>query len=106
MSSTSCPYCQYIIPANPKVLMYSHLTLILCSLSYEINKTQIDDLIREYQKQNDGLPNLEMIVYGKAHLLFTKYCPLKKLIKKKINKRLTVFLIILIIASTNSVAIT
>ena len=48
------------------------------TLSYEINKTQIDDLIREYQKQNDGLPNLEMIVYGKAHLLFTKYCPLKK----------------------------
>ena len=42
------------------------------------NKTQIEDLINEYQKQNDGLPNLEMIVYGKAHLLFTKYCPLKK----------------------------
>lgn len=48
------------------------------TLSYEMNKSQIDSLIAEYQKQNDGLPNLEMIVYGKAHLLFTKYCPLKK----------------------------
>lgn len=48
------------------------------TLSYEMNKTQIDSLIEEYEKQNNGLPNLEMIVYGKAHLLFTKYCPLKK----------------------------
>ena len=48
------------------------------TLSYEMNKSQIEALINEYQKQNDGLPNLEMIVYGKAHLLFTKYCPLKK----------------------------
>ena len=48
------------------------------TLSYEMNKNQIDDLINEYVKHNDGLPNLEMIVYGKAHLLFTKYCPLKK----------------------------
>ena len=48
------------------------------TLSYEMNKSQIEALISEYQKQNDGLPNLEMIVYGKAHLLFTKYCPLKK----------------------------
>ena len=48
------------------------------TLSYEMNKNQIEDLINEYVKQNDGLPNLEMIVYGKAHLLFTKYCPLKK----------------------------
>ena len=48
------------------------------TLSYEMNKTQIDDLINEYNKQNGGMPNLEMIVYGKAHLLFTKYCPLKK----------------------------
>lgn len=48
------------------------------TLSYEINKNQIDMLIDEYQKQNNGLPNLEMIVYGHSHLLFTKYCPLKK----------------------------
>ena len=32
-----------------------------------------------YQEENDGYPALEMIVYGKAPLLFTKYCPLKKM---------------------------
>ncbi len=29
-------------------------------------------------KKNDGYPALEMIVYGKAPMLFTKYCPLEK----------------------------
>ena len=48
------------------------------TLSYEINKTQIQDLIQQYKNKNNGYPNLEMIVYGKSHLLFTKYCPLKK----------------------------
>lgn len=49
------------------------------TLSYELNKKDIDDLIKSYYNENNGYPNLEMIVYGKAHLLFTKYCPLKKL---------------------------
>ena len=49
------------------------------TLSYELNKTQIDDLTSAYYKENDGYPALEMIVYGKAPLLFTKYCPLKKM---------------------------
>ncbi len=48
------------------------------TLSHEMNKTQILQLIENYKKQNDGLPNLELIVYGHTHLLFTKYCPLKK----------------------------
>lgn len=49
------------------------------TLSYEMNKKEIDDLINNYKKANDGLPNLEMIVYGHTHLLYTKYCPLKKM---------------------------
>lgn len=48
------------------------------TLSHEMNKQQIEDLISNYQKNYGGLPNLEMIVYGRADLLFTKYCPLKK----------------------------
>ena len=43
-----------------------------------MNKKQIKQLIQSYYEQNDGYPNLEMIVYGRADLLFTKYCPLKK----------------------------
>ena len=49
------------------------------TLSYELNKKQIRDLIEAYYKKNDGYPALEMIVYGKAPLMFTKYCPLEKM---------------------------
>ncbi|HAS74450.1 MAG TPA: peptidase U32 [Clostridiales bacterium UBA8960] len=49
------------------------------TLSYELNKNQIDDLISAYYKENDGHPALEMIVYGRAPLMFTKYCPLEKM---------------------------
>lgn len=49
------------------------------TLSYELNRKQIHDLINAYRAENDGYPALEMIVYGRAPLLFTKYCPLKKM---------------------------
>lgn len=49
------------------------------TLSYELNKDQINDLINSYYEKNDGYPSLEMIVYGRAPLMFTKYCPLKKM---------------------------
>lgn len=46
-------------------------------LSYEMNLYQINDLITDYNKYIGGNPNLEMIVYGKAPMMFTTYCPLK-----------------------------
>ena len=49
------------------------------TLSYELNRHQIRDLISAYEEANGGSPALEMIVYGRAPLLFTKYCPLKKM---------------------------
>ncbi|MDO4744998.1 MAG: DUF3656 domain-containing protein [Bacillota bacterium] len=49
------------------------------TLSYELNKKQIRDMIDAYYEENGGYPSLEMIVYGRAPLLFTKYCPLKKM---------------------------
>jgi len=49
------------------------------TLSYELNKRQIEDLIYAYHEENDGYPALEMIVYGKAPLMFSRYCPLKKM---------------------------
>lgn len=48
------------------------------TISYELNKKQIGDMIDAYYRANDGYPALEMIVYGRAPLMFTKYCPLKK----------------------------
>ncbi len=49
------------------------------TLSYELNKKQIDDMLNKYYADNEGYPSLEMIVYGRAPLMFTKYCPLKKM---------------------------
>lgn len=49
------------------------------TLSYELNKRQTEDLIQAYLRENNGYPSLEMIVYGRAPLMFTKYCPLKKM---------------------------
>ncbi len=49
------------------------------TLSYELNKKQIKALIDAYAEANGGYPALEMIVYGRAPLMFTKYCPLKKM---------------------------
>ncbi|MDD2484146.1 MAG: DUF3656 domain-containing protein [Eubacteriales bacterium] len=49
------------------------------TLSYELNKRQMEDLMNAYYEENEGYPALEMIVYGRAPMLFTKYCPLKKM---------------------------
>ncbi|MEO3945780.1 DUF3656 domain-containing protein [Gorillibacterium sp. CAU 1737] len=49
------------------------------TLSYELNKSQMEDLRSAYYEENDGYPSLEMVVYGKAPLMFTKYCPMKKM---------------------------
>jgi len=49
------------------------------TLSYELNKRQIEELILAYEEENESSPSLEMIVYGKAPMLFTKYCPLEKM---------------------------
>ncbi|MDO4518638.1 MAG: DUF3656 domain-containing protein, partial [Bacillota bacterium] len=49
------------------------------TLSYELNKKQIEELIRGYEESTGTRPSLEMIVYGRAPLMFTKYCPLKKM---------------------------
>lgn len=49
------------------------------TLSYELNKSQIDDLLNAYVEENDGYPALEMIVYGRSPLMFTKYCPMRKM---------------------------
>ena len=47
-------------------------------LSHEINEEEIKGLINDYKENVGGSPNLEMIVYGRADMMFTTYCPLKK----------------------------
>lgn len=56
------------------------------TLSYEMNKSQIEELRNAYYEENNGYPSLEMMVYGKAPLMFTKYCPMKKMNQCKVCK--------------------
>ena len=49
------------------------------TLSSELNKYQIDALVKKYIDTYETYPNFEMIVYGRATLMHSKYCPLRKL---------------------------
>lgn len=47
------------------------------TISYEINHDQIKDIVNDYYNNIGGYPSLELIVYGRAPMMFTRYCPLK-----------------------------
>ncbi len=64
---------------STSVYLLHQLGVKRVTLSYEINKKDIEDLLSSYYQKNHGYPNLEMIVYGRAPLMVTKYCPLKKM---------------------------
>lgn len=49
------------------------------TLSEEINKKNINELVERYQNKFHTCPNLELIIYGRTYLMHTKYCPLKRL---------------------------
>ena len=49
------------------------------TLSYEINKTDINALIENYYDEYLTYPKVELIVYGRQKLMVTKYCPLKRI---------------------------
>lgn len=47
------------------------------TLSYEMDKDQIKNLILEYRRRYNKNPNLEMIVYGKEEIMISKFDLLK-----------------------------
>lgn len=49
------------------------------TLSNEICKDDISNLVRDYFDKYQTYPNLELIVYGRTCLMHSKYCPLKRL---------------------------
>ena len=63
----------------PTVRLLQGLGAQRVTLSYEINRDQLTDLLAAYAQVSVAAPALEMIVYGHAPLLVTKYCPLKRL---------------------------
>lgn len=47
-------------------------------LSEELENSQIDDIMKGYQKRFGALPNLEVIIYNTPELMLLKYCPVTK----------------------------
>lgn len=48
------------------------------TLSNELSEERINDLIYKYKQTYNTNPNFELIVYGKAKIMHTLYCPLKR----------------------------
>ncbi|MCQ2087154.1 MAG: DUF3656 domain-containing protein [Bacilli bacterium] len=61
------------------VAILSSLGVDRITLSQEISKERIADLIAKYNESYDTHPNLELIVYGRIKLMPSKYCVLKRL---------------------------
>lgn len=63
---------------NSKSIYLLHLNGVdRITISHELNRQNIIDMVDACKKYYGFSPNLEMVVYGRAHLLNTKYCPLK-----------------------------
>ena len=61
------------------VAILSSLGVSRVTLSQEINKDHINNLVKNYFNKYHTYPNLELIVYGRTKLMQTKYCVLKRL---------------------------
>ena len=61
------------------VAILSSLGVSRITLSQEISKEKIKNLISTYQDEYGMDPNLELIVYGRAKIMHSKYCPLKRI---------------------------
>ena len=57
----------------------SNLGVKRVTISPELNEENIKNLIKNYKETYNKNPNFEMIVYGRASLMHSKYCPLKRL---------------------------
>ena len=64
---------------HESVALLSSLGVDRITLSQEISKEKIADLIATYNEKYGTHPNLELIVYGRTKLMHTKYCVLKRL---------------------------
>lgn len=61
------------------VALLSSFDVDRITLSTEINKEHINNLVNNYFNEFNTYPNLELIVYGRTKLMHSKYCLLKRL---------------------------
>jgi putative protease len=55
------------------------------TLSLELSRERISSFVRNYKKIFNEVPNLEMVIYGRAELMLSKYCPIAKTYKNQQN---------------------
>lgn len=61
------------------VALLSSLGAERVTLSQEISRESIASLVDSYLASYGAYPNLELIVYGRAKVMHSRYCPLKRL---------------------------
>lgn len=61
------------------VALLSNLGVKRITLSEELDKTHINNIVKNYYDNFNTYPNLELIIYGRAKLMHSKYCVLKRL---------------------------
>ena len=55
------------------------------TLSLELSRERIQAFVSNYRKTFKEVPNLEMVIYGRAELMISKYCPIAKTYQTKQN---------------------
>lgn len=65
-----------VVNHKTAALLYSLGAKRIC-LSQEMNNIHINELTSSFFNEYGVMPNLEIIVYGRADMMFTHYCPLK-----------------------------
>ena len=61
------------------VALLSNLGVKRITLSEELDKTHINNIVKNYYDNFNTYPNLELIIYGRQTLMHSKYCVLKRL---------------------------
>lgn len=66
----------YLNVTNSYTVNLLHLNNVkLVGLSKELSFNQVNDLVLNYQKNYNFLPNVFVFIYGKVEVMVTKYCP-------------------------------
>ncbi|MGD9761993.1 MAG: DUF3656 domain-containing protein [Candidatus Izemoplasmatales bacterium] len=67
------------------VRLLSSKNISKVTVSPELSKNQVLNLLQNYKEKYHKLPGLELVVYGAVDLMVTKYCPIAKTFKTKQN---------------------
>lgn len=67
------------------VRLLSSLGVSRVTISPELSKERIEQLVKLYQETYHQRPGLELVIYGRVDVMISKYCPIAKTYKTKQN---------------------